>query len=195
MRKSVFVASIVAAVIAGSMIAGSGGWASSSHSSAYFLPSKHASSAEKLHATIYNPNAIRKSSARNASAYTTRSRQTVASGQNPCTLVTASEAGVILHAEVQSETEAPLGPTCILQVKGESQFITFALEDVNVDGQTRKMKHELSPFKIDGDAAYCGSVGGSLLYVKLGGTRALEVTAPCAAAEALAATAVPRITS
>jgi hypothetical protein len=179
MRKSVFVASIAIAVIAGLMIAGSSGWASSTHSS----------SANKLRATVYNPSASRKSSGKKGSAGTTSS----ASQQNPCTLVTASEAGALFHAEVQRETEAPLGPTCILQVKGQKHTITFAVEKVNVAAQVGKMKQKRAEFTIGGHAAYCGSLGAPLLYVKVSGGRALEVTASCATARALASSALPRI--
>jgi hypothetical protein len=102
---------------------------------------------------------------------------------------------MLLHAEVQRETEAPLGPSCILQIKGEKQSITFALEKVRVASQIRKMKQKPSRLTIDGHAAYCGRLGAPLLYVKLSRRRALQVTAPCAAARALAARALPRIKS
>lgn len=219
MRKSVstawFVASVVAATVAGcggsvplthSSASGRTNTASAHDATAQPSPTKHAlltkyvlsstrlhAPTKKLHATVYNPSASRKFSGKKAVAGTDASGQTAAPRQNPCTLVTASEASVLLHATVQRETEAPLGPTCILQVKGERQSISFALEEVNVASQIRKMKRKPSHVTIDGHAAYCGRLGAPLLYVKLTGGRALAVTAPCAAARALAARALPRI--
>ena len=205
-RKSVSTACFVAS-IAAVTLAGCGGSVSSTRSSAsshtgpapkqtataHDPPAKHARSAKKLHATIYNPNAGRKSSGKKASADADIPVHTAASRQNPCTLVSASEAGALLHAEVQRETEAPLGPTCVLQFRGERQSITFTLEEVNIATQIRKMRQKPSQLTIDGRAAYCGRLGAPLLYVKLSGGRALKVTAPCAAARALAARALPRI--
>lgn len=215
MRRSVPTACIAASIVAAT-VAGCGGSASPTHSSAsshtapaqastaqpasskHALPVKYDPSAsklhatKKLHATVYHPS-VRRFSRKKALAGTDLSGQTAAPPQNPCTLVRASEAGVLLHAQVQRETEAPLGPTCILQVKGERQFITFALTDVNVGAQIRKMKPKPAQLTIDGHAAYCGRLGAPLLYVKLSGGRALEVTAPCAAARALATKALPRV--
>jgi hypothetical protein len=180
MRKSVLIGCFVAS-IAAAMVAGSGVSLSSTDSPA-----------KKLHATVYNPTPGRQPSGAKALA---GSVQTLASRQNPCTLVTASEAGTLLGAKVQRETEEPLGPTCVLRVKGQKQSITFALEKVNVAAQIRKMKPKPSQSAINGHAAYCGKLGAPLLYLELSPGKALEVTAPCAAARALAARALPRISS
>ena len=46
---------------------------------------------------------------------------------------------------------------------------------------------------VAGRTAYCGDLGRPMLDVKLSNGKMLNVTAPCAIAQALAAKAVPRI--
>lgn len=113
--------------------------------------------------------------------------------QNPCTLVTHAEAAVILRSASFSQTEAPLGPTCIFQEKGVAQSITLAVETVKVSKVIAQMKTKPAQSTIGGHPAFCGTLGSPLLFVDLGAGRALQIRANCPVAVALAAKAVPRI--
>ena len=107
--------------------------------------------------------------------------------------VSASAAQAIIGAPIVSLTEAPLGPTCVLKVKGERQ-ITIAVETQKIGAQVRYM-HKRRQLVLGGHRAYCGILGRSMLDVKLSGGRILNVTAPCSVAEALAARALRHITA
>jgi hypothetical protein len=144
----------------------------------------------KLHATVYGPGPKGKQSGATGTGTT---GQDSAPGQNPCTFVTRSEAEAILHAQLLRQIEAPQGPTCILEVKGQKQSITLAVQAINLPRYIAQMKTKPTQLVIGGNTAYCGRLGTSLLLVELGGGRVLQVVAPCAAAEALAAKALPRI--
>ncbi len=154
--------------------------------------SLHATS-KKLHATVYNPKAKSKQSGAKAAPQTKVSNRSSTAPQNPCTLVTRSEVEAVLHVRVSREIEAPLGPTCVFQVKGDKQSITIAVEVVDVSRELAQMKSKPTELNIQRHAAYCGVLGNSVLLVELRGGRALEVSAPCAVAEALAAKALPRV--
>ncbi len=118
---------------------------------------------------------------------------TSAAPQNPCGFVSRSEIAAIFHAKVRSETDAPLGPTCIIELKGDPHNVTITVEVINVSRETAQMKSRPKEIKIRGHASYCGVLGTPLLLVKLSGGRALVISAPCAAAEALAAKALPHV--
>ena len=110
---------------------------------------------------------------------------------NPCRLVTRSEASSILGAPVV-QTEAPLGPTCIMKVGQEKQLVTLAVEAVSVKSQVKNM-HQVQTAVVGGHQTYCGKLGSSQFYVSLGGGKVLAVTAPCPVARALAATALSHL--
>jgi hypothetical protein len=107
---------------------------------------------------------------------------------NPCQLVSHAAAQAILGGPVV-ETEAPLGPTCIIKVGQQKQVVTLAVQTVQVSSQVHQMK-QLQRATVAGHPAYCGKLGQSQLYLSLSGGKALTVTAPCGVAEALAAQAV-----
>jgi hypothetical protein len=117
----------------------------------------------------------------------------VTPGQNPCTFVTRAQAGTILHVQVLREIEAPQGPTCVLELQGKRQSVTFAVEPIRVSRDIAHMKKQPARLNVGGHTAYCGTLGGPLLFVELGTGRVLEVAAPCAPAQALAAAALPHI--
>jgi hypothetical protein len=144
----------------------------------------------KLHATVYDPNAHRLhgSAAGGGSAALGPS-----SAPNPCTLVTRPEAQTALGGQLSSILEAPLGPTCIYQVKGQRQSFTLAVQTMNLQRHIAQMRSKPAQLNIAGHKAYCGTLGTSLLFVPLGSGRVLQVVAPCTAAAALAAKALPRI--
>jgi hypothetical protein len=113
---------------------------------------------------------------------------------DPCVLVSRAQAQAIIASPISGETEAPLGPTCIFTLKGQKQSITLTVEQMNVSSQVRLMGH-LQRSIVGGHVAYCGTLGRPMLYLALGGTKVLNVTAPCAIADALAAKALPHITA
>lgn len=110
---------------------------------------------------------------------------------NPCRLVSVHEASSILGTSV-SQSEAPLGPTCIMKVDSQKQVITLAVEAVSVKTQVKNM-HEVQTAVVGGHQTYCGKLGSSQFYLNLGGGKAIAVTAPCPVARALAATALSHL--
>lgn len=112
-------------------------------------------------------------------------------GPDPCRLVSVHEASSILGASVE-QTEAPLGPTCIMKVDSQKQVITLAVEAVSVKTQVKNM-HEVQTAVVGGHQTYCGKLGSSQFYLNLGGGKAIAVTAPCPVARALAATALSHL--
>jgi hypothetical protein len=118
----------------------------------------------------------------------------VPKGPNPCVLITSAEAQSIIGSPITRVTEAPLGPTCILSVKGQRQTVTLAVESAAVAKQIHQMR-KIQQVTVAGRRAYCGQLGRPMLDVQLSSGKILNVTAPCAIAQALAAKAVPRISA
>jgi hypothetical protein len=119
---------------------------------------------------------------------------TGAKGQNPCALVSTSEAEAITSHVIAGRIEAPQGPTCIYATRGSTKQVTLAVETVsfaNVAHQMTKPKTVV----VGGRGAYCGKLGTATLLVPLSRGRVLNVTAPCAIARQFAATALSRIAS
>lgn len=113
-------------------------------------------------------------------------------GPNPCVFVSGAEAQAIIGTPIVGQTEAPLGPTCVFKLQGQRQTITIALEAERLSAQTRYM-HKRRRLLLGGHRAYCGILGRSMLDVRLGPRRILNVTAPCRVAEALASRALRHI--
>ena len=113
-------------------------------------------------------------------------------GQNPCDLVTRGEANAIFGGAIVSKTEAPLGPTCILKLQGKRPMVTLTVERLSIAklGSQFKGAERLA---IADHQGLCGKLGRPMLFVSIGGGQVLNVTAPCAAAKALAAKAIGRI--
>lgn len=111
---------------------------------------------------------------------------------NPCRLVSVHEVSSILGGVSVQQTEAPLGPTCIMKVDSQKQVITLAVEAVSVKTQVKSM-HEVQTATVGGHQTYCGKLGSSQFYLSLGGGKAIAVTAPCPVARALAATALSHL--
>jgi hypothetical protein len=114
-------------------------------------------------------------------------------GPNPCVFISSADAQAIIGAAITSETEAPLGPTCVFHVKGQRQTVTIAVESGNPATQARYMRKR-QQLSVSGHQAYCGVLGRAMLDVSLNGGKYLNVTAtPCSIAEALATKALARI--
>jgi hypothetical protein len=115
--------------------------------------------------------------------------------QHPCSLVTRAEIAVLSHHKVASETNAPLGPTCVIQLSGAAQSITIAVDAVNIPSLVKRMPHKPVQLTLTGRRAYCGVLGKPLLSVGLGGGYALQIGAPCPLAENLARKALRRLSA
>ncbi len=154
----------------------------------------HASSARASNTSVTSTTAKRSSTAARHHGGSAGPNLAVPHGPNPCELVTPSQARAILGTPNVTETEAPLGPTCILIVKGRSRPITIAVEAVALAKLSRQMRQR-HPVTVDGRAGDCGVLGQPMLDVSIAATKILNVTAPCTEAEALAAKAVPHLTA
>lgn len=153
----------------------------------------HKTTAAKGHKQLLTESATTTQSGRAKHTVTTKPVPVaVPKGPNPCVLITTAEAESIVGAPIVGITEAPLGPTCILKVKGQRQTVTLAVESSAVANQVHQMR-KLQQLTVAGHAAYCGELGRPMLDVQLSGGKILNVTAPCALAQALAEKAVPRI--
>jgi hypothetical protein len=143
------------------------------------------SSTPKLHARVVpNPNTV-----------TTGSKKGVtiaANTPNPCQLVTAAEAAAILKAPSVKETEAPLGPTCILSPAGQKKSATISVQTIVLSRDLKEMKG-MATLSIGGHKAYCGTIGNTVLLAPLLNHQVLNVAAPCPQAAELAAKALGRI--
>jgi hypothetical protein len=113
-------------------------------------------------------------------------------GQNPCIFLTAAQARAIIGSPIVSEVEAPLGPTCIVTIRGRREPITIAVEAVKIKQLAKEMRQP-RPVTVAGHAAYCGTLGQPTLDVSLAGGKVLNITAPCVVAEQIAARALPHI--
>jgi hypothetical protein len=111
---------------------------------------------------------------------------------NPCRLVTAAQAQAIIGAPVSAQVEAPLGPTCIYQLRSSKPSVTLAVEMMSFRQATQHMAHKRS-VSVAGHRGYCGKLGSQMLFVQLAGGLVLNVTAPCSAAARLAQVAVSHI--
>jgi hypothetical protein len=114
--------------------------------------------------------------------------------QNPCMLVSRSEAQTILGKHVGEPVEAPQGPTCIYQPQGSKSLITLAVD--STEFSTTKPQAQLQDrmsVTVRGHAAFCGVSGGPRLIIPLSVGKFLDVAAPCPVAAAFAAKALGRL--
>ncbi len=111
------------------------------------------------------------------------------SASRPCTLVPKSRAQSILREPILQPTYAPLGPTCLYRSRSGKVFVTLGVQEVRFASATRKMTKR-KRLVVGGRAAYCGTLGRPITYVRLSARRVLMVTAPCAVARKFAAHAL-----
>jgi hypothetical protein len=110
---------------------------------------------------------------------------------NPCTLVTLSAARGIVPA-IGSAAEAPLGPTCIFKRGDGKPSITLTVGVMNFAKVTQGLQNS-GAVTVGKHSGVCGTRGRDALYLSLGPNRALNVTAPCRIAKALAAIAASKL--
>ncbi len=130
--------------------------------------------------------------AAHGSTHSKASTTTTSKQPNPCALVTTAEASSALHVASVTQTEAPLGPTCIFVAKGHTQVAAVSVQVIDLKREIQQMK-KVSQTSIAGHKAYCGTLGVSQLLVPLINNEVLNVTAPCAAAQAIAVHALGRV--
>jgi hypothetical protein len=119
-------------------------------------------------------------------------RPVVTPAENPCRLVSLSEAETMTGGTVTRMTAAPLGPTCIYNVRSSKAPVTVALEPVSFPQVTRPMKVR-NAVVVHGRHAVCGRLGAAMLFVQVGPGETLNVTAPCTVAQRFAATALTHL--
>jgi hypothetical protein len=112
--------------------------------------------------------------------------------KDPCALVSRSEAQIILGTPIKSMVEAPLGPTCIYQPAGAKQFVTMAVQSIDL-ANIKAHIHDRRSFLVGGLTAFCGTYGSTTTFVALPNRQILTVTAPCTVGVRFAAKAVPRL--
>jgi hypothetical protein len=108
---------------------------------------------------------------------------------DPCTLVSRSQTQAVAGANVAAGIEAPLGPTCIYHVSGLPSPITLTLESLSF-GQASHQLHQAHSLRIGARQAYCGTLGRQALLASIRPGQVLDVSAPCAIAQRIAAIAL-----
>jgi hypothetical protein len=145
----------------------------------------HAHSADNVHAT----GGVQRARVTPAASNDDESSTGAKGPLNPCTLVSRSEAQSIAGAPLKAAIEAPLGPTCIYRFSHPKADITLAVESANISQLTRQMAKR-QQVMVASRRGYCGRLGNEMLFVQISTGRVLNVTAPCAVAQRLAAIAV-----
>jgi hypothetical protein len=114
--------------------------------------------------------------------------------QDPCELLTRSEVSAAVGDPIVSRTVAPLGPTCIFKLRGKRPAVTLTVERMSISklGSQFKGAQKLA---IADHQGLCGKLGRQTLFVSVGNGEVLNITAPCAAAKALATRAIGRVES
>jgi hypothetical protein len=110
----------------------------------------------------------------------------------PCNLVTPAQASRVLGARVAPPVEAPQGPTCIYRTSDGKQFVTVAVQPLDL-GALRSQMRGRRAVDVAGRAGLCGRHGQPMLYVPLSDGRVLSVSGDCDVALRFASTAVDRL--
>lgn len=120
--------------------------------------------------------------------------QKPAPAQNPCGLVSISQARSITQGSIVTSVEAPLGPTCIYSGHSPKAEITMTIESLKYSQATRRLAHRTT-VKVGTRNAACGRLGRQMLFVPAGFDKVLNVIAPCAVAQRFATVALSRLTA
>lgn len=110
----------------------------------------------------------------------------------PCDLVSRARAQDILGTYVLEPVEAPMGPTCIYRSRSGKDFVTVAVQRMDLD-KTRSKLPDRVRMTVAERIAYCARQGQPMLYLSLSDDRVLTVAAPCEVARRFAAAALPRL--
>jgi Protein of unknown function (DUF3558) len=111
---------------------------------------------------------------------------------SPCAFVTKRQAQDIVGSELLDPIEAPQGPTCIYRDRDGETFITVAMQQEGFDALRRQIDR-IRRVSVGDRRAYCGVHGQPALFVPVGDSRVLSVTAQCEVAMQFARSAVRRL--
>lgn len=120
--------------------------------------------------------------------------QKPAPAQNPCGLVSVSEARSITQGSIVTSVEAPLGPTCIYRGHGPKVEVTMTIETLRYSQATRHLSHRTS-VSVGTRKGACGRLGRQMLFVPAGLGKVLNVIAPCGVAKRFATLALSHLTA
>lgn len=111
---------------------------------------------------------------------------------DPCKLVSKTQAQAIIGEPIGTPQEAPLGPTCIYQPLHANRPVTVVVESINFARARSQIRH---PIKVTmgSRTAYCGAYGHPTTLVPLTRGWVLNVTAPCAIGLQFAAKALTQL--
>jgi hypothetical protein len=114
------------------------------------------------------------------------------SADQPCSLVSKTQARAIIGAAILEPLQAPQGPTCIYQTKTGKPYITLAVQAASYTRLQRQVRRRHS-VAVANRHGICGSFGRSMLYLPIGGGRVLSIAGPCGIASRFAAQALPHL--
>ncbi len=107
----------------------------------------------------------------------------------PCNLVPEARAAAIVGAPMQAPLEAPQGPSCIYRTRKGGTFVSLSVQPLTLRALRPQLKRARA-VEVGGRRAYCA---GPSLFLPVGGTRVLSVSAPCRLATRFAAEAARRL--
>jgi hypothetical protein len=123
-----------------------------------------------------------------------RGRVSVAQAtSHPCALVSQAELGALAGATVIAQAEAPLGPTCVFRLSG-ARIVTLALQQQTLSAAAAALQHQ-APARAGRHPAVCGLEGRPLLYAPVAPKLVLQISAPCQAAERIAARVISHLSA
>jgi hypothetical protein len=121
-----------------------------------------------------------------------RQSSTPAQRSSPCAFVTKRQAQAIVGSDLLDPVEAPQGPTCIYRDRDGETFITVAMQQSGFDAMRRQVRR-IRRVSVADRMAYCGVQGQPALFLPVGDSRVLSVTAQCEVAMQFARRAVQRL--
>jgi hypothetical protein len=114
------------------------------------------------------------------------------SAEQPCSLVTKTQARAIIGTPIVEPLEAPQGPTCIYQTKTGKPYIALSVQAASYARLQQQVRQRRS-VAVANRRGVCGTFGRSMLYLPIGGGRVLSIAGPCDMASRFAAEAMPHL--
>jgi hypothetical protein len=119
--------------------------------------------------------------------------KTGAAPENPCRLVSRSEATGIL-GEIVRVTVGQQGPTCIYAAEGSKRQVTLAVERLDLAG-LRHQARSAPRIRVGSKSGWCLHYDSTSVAVPLTDGRVLDVTGSCAVAAHFAARALNSVST
>jgi hypothetical protein len=114
------------------------------------------------------------------------------SAKRPCSLVTRTQARAIVGAAILEPLEAPQGPTCIYKAATGRALIGLTVQKASF-ATLREQVRRGREIAVAHRRGVCGSYGGPMLYLPVGGGRVLSIAGSCAMASRFAAQAIAHL--